>query len=193
MVWVTPDDYKDNELTHTERTLRLTARHAAIDHFHEFADVPEVYQRPRCRFMDLDLSESVVPATIPADHYDRAARRLWEQQPWESLFSPPKDYLTEVDAGEVPVEINVAPWLGEQFWKDNWLEGTNTGPKYAIPCAECGEMITAEADAEPVTKMLKFHVKREHKQLLKRTGTYNRFIENKHASRLDVTEARRLK
>ncbi|WPH59241.1 hypothetical protein AFNJKBDN_CDS0024 [Halorubrum virus V_ICIS4] len=193
VVWVTPEDYEDNELTHTERTLRLTARHAAIDHFHEFVDVPEFYQRPRRRFMDLDLSEATVPATIPAAHYDRAARKLWEQQSWESLFSPPTDYLAELDAGEVPVEIDVAPWLGEQFWKDSWLDGTNTGPKYAIPCAECGEMITAEADGEPVTKRLKFHAKREHKKLLKRTGTYNRFIENKHASRLDVTERRRLK
>jgi len=109
------------------------------------------------------------------------------------FFTPPEPYLSETEAGEVPVEIDIAPWLDEQFWKDNWLEGTNTGAKYAIPCAECGEMITADSDGEPVTKRLKFHVKREHKKLLKQTGTYNRFIKNKHASRLDVAERRRLK
>lgn len=193
VVWVTPDDYEENELTHTQRSLRLTARHAAINHFHEFVDVPEFYQRPRRRFMDLDLSESVVPATIPTDYYDEAARDLWEQQPWISLFSPAPDYLDEADVGEVPVEIDIAPWLDEQFWKDNWLEGTNTGAKYAIPCAECGEMITADADGEPVTKRLKFHVKREHKKKLKRRDTYRPFLEQKHASRLGVSDMRRLK
>jgi predicted small metal-binding protein len=193
VVWVTPYDYEDNELTHTERSLRLRARHAAIEHFHEFVDVPDFYQRPRRRFMDLDLSESAVPATIPADQYDRAARNLWEQQPWESLFSPPTDYLSEIEGKNVPVEIDVAPWLDKQFWKENWLEGTNTGPKYAIPCAECGKMITADGDEEPVAKRLKFHVKREHKQMLQQRDSYRPFIDAKHASRLDVNGRKRLK
>ena len=146
--------------------------------------------------MDLDLSEAVVPATIPADHYDRAARDLWEQQPWRSLFKPPKRYYKKAGYGhnKVPVKLNIGPWLDEQFFRDAWLRGKEQreGPD-PIPCAECGEIIEAPKNGESVTKILKFHVKREHKELLKTRGTYNRFIENKHASRLDVTERRRLK
>jgi len=195
VVWVTPDDYAENELTHTERSLRLTARHAAINHFHEFVDVPEFYQRPRRRFMDLGLSESVVPATIPTDYYDEAARELWEQQSWRSLLKPPKRYYKKASYGHsrVPVKLNIAPWLDEQFFRDAWLRGKEQreGPE-PIPCAECGEIIEAPGNGEPVTKMLKFHVKRQHKKRLKRDDGYSAFIESHHARQHDVTDTNSL-
>jgi len=135
-----------------------------------------------------------VPATIPTDHYDRAARQLWEQQSWEALFSPPTDYLAPLDAGEVPVEIDIAPFFDKQFWQKNWLAGKNPrGSNFSIPCAECGEMIYQPTSGEPVTKALKFHAKREHKKKLKRTGKYRQFIKNKHASILGVTDMRNLR
>jgi ribosomal protein S27E len=128
-----------------------------------------------------------ITAKLPPEYSDQKARELWNQKEWLSLFSPPTEHLADIEPLGVSMEIDVAPFFGEKFWKQSWLRGKNPqGQKFAIPCNQCGEMIYPPKNGESVTKMLKFHVKREHKKKLKRSGSYSSFIKNDHAAKLDV-------
>jgi ribosomal protein S27E len=95
VVWVTPDDYEENELTHSERTLRLTARHAAIDHFHEFVKIPHDAPDPVSDTLDLSLSDAVAPATIIKDWVIESPRQRWESKGWDAAFRSPDGRYTE--------------------------------------------------------------------------------------------------
>lgn len=172
VVWVTPDDYKDNELTHTERSLRLSARHAAIKHFHSLIDIQTGYKRPIPRFLNLSLTESKVPAQLPDAYFDSKCIEIWRKQRWQSLFSPPKQNNAQIEKESVDVEIDIAPWLNEAFWKDAWQRGVHielSSRSDIFFCGECDERITG-------TESFMFHCKREHKKKLKRTDSYRQLV-----------------
>jgi ribosomal protein S27E len=95
VVWVTPDDYEDNELTHTERSIRLTARHAAIDHFHTFAKIPHDAPEPVSDTLDLSLTDAVAPATIIKDWVIESPREHWKSEGWDAAFRSPDGHYAE--------------------------------------------------------------------------------------------------
>lgn len=204
VVWVTPENYSSNELMHTERTLRLAARHAAINHFNSFVETEISYKPPIRRFLDFNLTQSEVPARIPAEYFDRKSREIWESQEWhkmfssryesteyildvrltrtdsdktsvepparkvparlpgewyshnalelwrgqewESLFNQPTDYIAQVDHNGVDIDINIKPFLPEEFWKESWSKSAHAEIDIERPrtrfddvqCHKCG-------------------------------------------------------
>ena len=90
VVWVTPDDYVDNEIKHTEDSLRFEARENAIRHFNTFID-NEYYPPARIAHIPgpvLDARPEVA-ATIPKDWVIKSPREHWESQGWDAAFRSP--------------------------------------------------------------------------------------------------------
>lgn len=129
-----------------------------------------------------------VPAKLPTEWFDTQAQRIWRKQRWRDIFPDADGYGDEVvDMPPYPdtrfsIKIDFAQLIDREQWRQWWLKGMRNSPVdvgLAYVCDICGDKIQYPDHAESNFKMFKFHMKRQHKQRLKRaTGRnpYKRFV-----------------
>jgi len=214
-LWLTGDDFHDDGLRLTELDIRhrvreqtsiceLTDKWVRVpargnSTFSHVKLLPKTHENLVYEVHDPRDRQASVPAKIPTEFFDQTALELWREHDWKALFPDWQTYSTETveippyPRAPVKTEINIIPFLSEQFWRDAWLNGKDTvSTEPALTCSECSEIIDSKGHAESVAKLFKFHVKREHKSKLKRqagsqNSAYINFLDRNHRARLEGT------
>lgn len=121
-----------------------------------------------------------VPAKLPSEWFEEQAQRIWRNQHWEELFPDADGYgggvvdMPPYPDAEFSIEINFAPLINREQWRQWWLAGIKNSPRdldTPYVCAICGDKIHRPDHPESNFKMFKFHIKRQHKDRLKRTNS----------------------
>jgi hypothetical protein len=116
VVWTDGSDYSKDHFRLAEIDLRKRAQEAAWPGF-----VPEKdkwwtatynYQNQQQKWtlrFDSGVFESRVPATLPTDWVDEESKRIWREQCWETIFSPPEPRYLFRQGNQTKVPATFSP------------------------------------------------------------------------------------
>ena len=159
--WVRVATGSDTYLTHTEHP--VTHKHL----IHEVED-------PRDK-------NAKVPAKIPDEVFDQAARELWRKQEWRDLFTDPHSYDTDTvnmppyPRGVVEIEVPILDVMPERYLYEDWKRGRQQNEAFDVyVCSICDEQVCKPNHPESNFKHFKYHLKSEHKQRLQRLNNERR-------------------
>jgi len=145
VVWVTPDDYADNRLLHTERTLRQAARHTSREHFHRLVRLPTGAPEPVSDMLDLSLTDATVPATVLKDWVIDTPREYWRDHGWDAAFTAPdggyashqhtiSGLVSSLPAATKPAATVPEPARDRLHYEsDRWMRSKEQGAEFYQP------------------------------------------------------------
>lgn len=123
VVWADADDFGERRMQLAEVDIRTRAFEAIWpEHV-----PPKSAWESETDYIPNIVPESSVPATLPPEFFDAAARELWERQEWLSLFSPPEPRFLFRQGGQTEVPCRFPPELvdevAQQLWENTqWLD-----------------------------------------------------------------------
>lgn len=138
VVWTTEDDYDVDRCRLAEVDFRARAKDSV---WPEFVPDTSSWAQNRVTYPEIQggwratlqsgLGVSGAEAILPPDWFDEEARRIWESQDWDGLFSPPEDFLDFWDFSEVPASIPRHWYLPTtlEYWRsEDWDARFRGGP-----------------------------------------------------------------
>lgn len=189
VVWLESGDFNSkgcllNETDFRQRAFDSASIRDTVDNLHN----RRVWYNYRPDVMKAITPGAEVPATLPAEFFDKQSVELWRSQHWDDLFSPPSvseevknalESTRQTDSKKNSAAVNsVSVALPLELIKNGIREhnARTLGPNPSLKCSVCGYW-TDPYHPESAGKLLSLHAKSEHKKQVQSHDSYRPFFD----------------